>query len=62
MEGNRLRSYYMTSVLTSTKNSLIYNNILKYVHYNFSLIILEECNFLSSLNVKERKKYYLVRA
>lgn len=50
--GNRLISYLATSVLTSTKNSLIYNSLLKYGHHNFNLIILEECGV--STNIEEK--------
>ena len=34
----RLSTYYQSSILN--KNSLIYNDILKYRHNNFSVVIL----------------------
>lgn len=39
--AKRISTYYQPSILK--KNSLIYNNILKYGHDNFSVIILEVC-------------------
>ncbi len=39
--AKRMSTYYQASILS--KNSLIYNNILKYGHHNFSVIILEVC-------------------
>lgn len=59
--NNRLRSYFASSVLTSTNSSLIYKNLIKYGHNNFSLIILEQFNFSTDLNIEERKKIYLER-
>lgn len=53
--SNRIRSYFSISVLTSTKNSLIYNSLLKYGHNNFSFIILEEK--IISKNPTDKKIY-----
>lgn len=39
--AKRISTYYQASILS--KSSLIYSNILKYGHHNFSVIILEVC-------------------
>lgn len=53
--AKRLSTYYQSSVLK--KNSLIYNNIFKYTHNNFSVIILEICGKTHTVT----KDFYLER-
>jgi len=53
--AKRLSTYFQYSILK--KNSLIYNNILKYGHNNFSVIILEICGKTRTVT----KDFYLER-
>lgn len=53
--AKRLSTYYQSSILS--KKSLIYNNILKYGHNNFSVVILEICGKTHTVT----KDFYLER-
>jgi hypothetical protein len=58
--SNRLLSYWTPSVLK--RNLPIYNNIKKYGHNNFCLIILEDLGLtgtISKLIMLQREQYYL---
>lgn len=58
----RLINYYLLSNLINTKNSYIYNSILKYGHNNYSLFILEVCceKGKPHLNLLlDRERFYL---
>ena len=58
--SKRLSAYYQPSVLK--RKSLIYQNILKYGHANFYIIILEICGNTSTTtknNILAREKFYI---
>lgn len=58
--AKRLSTYFQFSILK--KNSLIYNNILKYGHTNFSVIILEvlgETHTITKHFYLEREQFYI---
>lgn len=58
--SRRLATYYQPSILR--KNSLIYRNILKYGHDNFSVIILDICgntSQVSKAHILEKEKLYI---
>lgn len=61
--ARRLGSYYQPSVLNPKRTkSLIYQNILKYGHGSFSLIILEVCGNTSDVSKSHlisREQFYL---
>lgn len=58
--ARRISTYYQPSIIK--KNSLIYNNILKHGHHNFSVIILEvygETGTIPKDNYIARKQLFI---
>jgi len=53
--ARRISTYYQPSIIK--KNSLIYNNISKHGHHNFSVIILEVCGETGTIS----KDIYIAR-